>query len=45
MVPIPVNTLMTEDDYRFMLADSRAKALVVSEPLLPKFANLIGIER
>ena len=24
VVPIPVNTLMTEDDYRFMLADSRA---------------------
>jgi len=42
VVPIPVNTLMTEDDYRFMLADSRAKVLVVSEALLPKFANLIG---
>src|SRR5215472_15418519 len=42
VVPIPVNTLMTEADYRFMLADSRAKALVVSEALLPKFANLIG---
>jgi benzoate-CoA ligase len=33
---------MTEDDYRFMLADSRAKALVVSEALLGKFANLIA---
>ncbi len=33
---------MTEDDYRFMLADSRAKVLVVSEALFPKFANLIG---
>src|SRR3981081_4029889 len=42
VVPIPVNTLMTEDDYRFMLADSRAKVLVVSEALFPKFANLIG---
>jgi len=42
VVPIPVSTLMTEDDYRFMLADSRAKVLVVSEPLLPRFANLIG---
>jgi benzoate-CoA ligase family protein len=42
VVPIPVSTLMTEEDYRFMLADSRAKALVVSEPLLPRFANLIG---
>src|SRR6266849_2918550 len=42
VVPIPVNTLMTEDDYRFMLADSRAKVLVVSEALLAKFASLIG---
>src|SRR5262249_18498927 len=42
IVPIPVNTLMTEDDYRFMLADSRAKVLVVSEALLAKFAKLIG---
>jgi len=42
IVPIPVNTLMTEDDYRFMLADSRAKVLVVSEALFAKFANLVG---
>ncbi|HEY6994910.1 MAG TPA: benzoate-CoA ligase family protein, partial [Xanthobacteraceae bacterium] len=42
VVPIPVNTLMTEDDYRFMLADSRARLLVVSEALFPKFANLIA---
>src|SRR5712691_97694 len=42
IVPVPVNTLMTEDDYRFMLADSRAKVLVVSEALLPKFADLIA---
>ncbi len=41
VVPVPVNTLMTEDDYRFMLADSRARMLVVSEELYPKFANLI----
>ena len=39
VVPIPVNTLMTEDDYRFMLTDSRAKVLVVSEALLPKFGG------
>ena len=25
VVAVPVNTLMTEDDYRFMLADSRAR--------------------
>ena len=41
-VPIPVNTLMTEDDYRYMLHDSRARMLIVSEEVLPKFKNLIG---
>jgi benzoate-CoA ligase len=41
IVPIPVNTMMTEEDYRFMLADSRAKVLVVSDALLPKFESLI----
>src|SRR4051794_8873815 len=41
VVPIPVNTLLTEDDYRFILADSRARVLVVSEALYPKFARLI----
>jgi benzoate-CoA ligase len=42
IVPIPVSTLMTEDDYRLMLADSRARLLVVSEALFPRFAGLIG---
>ena len=41
VVAVPVNTLMTEDDYRFMLADSRARVLVVSEALYPRFEKLI----
>ncbi len=41
-VAVPVNTLMTEDDYRYMLEDSRARVLVVSQELYPKFATLIG---
>jgi benzoate-CoA ligase len=41
IVAIPVNTLMTEDDYRFMLTDSRARLLVVSDVLYPRFAGLI----
>jgi benzoate-CoA ligase len=41
VVAVPVNTLMTEDDYRFMLNDSRARVLVVSEALYAKFATLI----
>ena len=42
VVPVPVNTLLTEDDYRFMLEDSRARLLVVSEELYPKFAKAIS---
>ena len=41
VVAVPVNTLMTEDDYRFMLEDSRARLLVVSEALFAKFADAI----
>src|SRR3972149_6704511 len=41
IIAVPVNTLLTEDDYRFMLADSRAKCLVVSEALFAKFATII----
>src|SRR5581483_2144626 len=36
IVAVPVNTLMTEDDYRYMLNDSRARLLVVSDGLYPK---------
>jgi benzoate-CoA ligase len=35
-VPVPVNTLLTTDDYRFLLQDSRARVLVVSDALYPK---------
>jgi benzoate-CoA ligase family protein len=41
VVAVPVNTLLTEDDYRLILIDSRAKLLVVSEALFGKFAKLI----
>ena len=41
VIAVPVNTLLTEDDYRFMLADSRAKCLVVAEALYPRFEKLI----
>jgi len=42
VVAVPVNTLMTEDDYCFMLEDSRARLLLVSEELLPKFEKAIA---
>jgi len=32
-VPIPVNTLLKEQDYRYLLNDSRARVLVVSQEL------------
>jgi len=41
IVPIAANTLLTTEDYRFMLEDSRARALIVSEELLPKFAPIL----
>jgi len=41
IVPIAVNTLLTPADYTFMLNDSRAKALVVSEALWPQFAGIL----
>jgi 4-hydroxybenzoate-CoA ligase len=35
IVPIPLNTLLTSEQYAYMLADSRAKVLVVSSALWP----------
>ena len=35
IVPIPLNTLLTADQYRYLLTDSRAKVAFVSQPLLP----------
>ena len=45
VVAVPVNTLMTENDYRYMLDDSRARLLVVSEELLPKFERAIAASK
>jgi 4-hydroxybenzoate-CoA ligase len=33
-VPVPLNTALTNENYAYMLADSRARALFVSRPLL-----------
>ncbi len=35
-VPVPANTLLTPRDLAYILQDSRATAIVVSAPLLPK---------
>jgi len=42
IVPIAANTLLTGPDFDFMLRDSRASTLVVSEALLPTFAPLLA---
>jgi benzoate-CoA ligase len=42
IVPVAANTLLTTADYSFMLRDSRVRALIVSEPLLPVFQPLLG---
>src|SRR5664280_1815832 len=36
VVPVAVNTLLTADDYAFMLGHSRAQAALVSAALLPR---------
>src|SRR5260370_23857628 len=35
VVPVAVNTQLSADEFAFMLADSRARAVIVSQPLLP----------
>jgi benzoate-CoA ligase len=35
VVPVAINTLLTADDYAFILAHCRAQAAIVSAPLLP----------
>jgi len=41
-IPIPVNTMLTPDDYEFYLNDSRARLLAVSEELLPLINGIKG---
>ena len=42
IVPVAVNTLLTPKDYEYMLADSRAKALLVSPPLKVQFEPFLS---
>jgi len=41
-VPIPVNTMLTPEDYEYYLNDSRARVLVVSEEILPVINRIEG---
>jgi 4-hydroxybenzoate-CoA ligase len=42
IVPVPLNTLLTADQYAYVLADCRAKVLFVSEALLPVVKDIVG---
>src|SRR6195256_4109133 len=39
-VPIPTNTLLKSQDYQYMLNDSRARVVIVSEGLLPQLSAI-----
>jgi 4-hydroxybenzoate-CoA ligase len=42
VVPVPVNTLLTPEQSAYVLADSRAEALVISASLLPALRPLLA---
>jgi benzoate-CoA ligase len=42
VVPVAVNTLLGADDYAYMAAHSRSKALIVSAPLLPAMQQALA---
>ena len=44
-VPVPLNTLLTADDYAYLVRDMRAAALIASDALLPKLGPAIAAAR
>jgi len=42
VVPVPINTLLTVETVAYILADSRAAAVVISAPLLPALAPALA---
>jgi 4-hydroxybenzoate-CoA ligase len=42
IVPIPLNTLLSAEQYAYIFADSRAEAVVVSAPLLAMTESVLG---
>ena len=45
VVPVAVNTLLTAEDYAYMLSNSRAQAALVSGALLPTLQSALGQTR
>jgi benzoate-CoA ligase len=44
-VAVPVNTLWTSADYEYVLADSRARVVIVSAEIAPKLAAIEAVRR
>src|ERR1700758_4358767 len=42
IVPVPLNTLLTTEQYAYVLADCRARVLFVSEALFPAVKDIAG---
>src|SRR5258705_4660903 len=43
VVPVAVNTQLSAEEFTFMLADSRARAVLVSAPVLPVMAAAVAL--
>jgi 4-hydroxybenzoate-CoA ligase len=42
VIPVALNTLLTSEQYAYILSDSRVRALIVSAPLLPVLQPILG---
>jgi len=42
VVPVPLNTLLTAEQYAYVLADCRARVLFISEALFPVVKDIVG---
>jgi 4-hydroxybenzoate-CoA ligase len=42
VVPVPLNTLLTSEQYAYVLADCRARVLFISEALFPVVKDMVG---
>src|SRR4051794_38972639 len=42
VVPVPLNTLLTAEQYAYVLGDCRARVLFIAEPLLPVVKDIVS---
>jgi benzoate-CoA ligase len=43
IVPVAVNTMLSPEEFAFMLGDSRAQAIAVSAPVLPAIQQAVAL--